>query len=108
MDIASIVGGISTLSAALLGWFVYRRSVSVDKTSAQAGIASNSVAGTAQAFEGLKQTIASMNTYIGVLENDRKINKEDTRVVVEQNKVMQKELNRLYRKYGNGDTSNGV
>lgn len=107
-DLTAIIGSISILSAATLGWFTYRRSVRVDESSERTGIASSNVAGTAQAFEGLKKTIDAMNTYITVLENDRKVAKEDVKLLTQQRDALQKELNRMYRKYGENGNGNGA
>lgn len=105
MDLTTIIGGVSTISATLLGWFIYRRSVRIDKVSEQTGIASDKTAGIAQAFEGLKEHIAGLNAFIAMLQEDSRIDKEDIKNLTIQRDALQKELNRMYRKYGeNGDS----
>lgn len=104
LDLATVIGVISTLSATALGWFIHKRQVRVDKVTEQAGIASGNTEGIAQAFEGLKKTIESMSTYITILENDKKVSKEDIRILTQQRDALQQELNRMYRKYGEDTT----
>lgn len=102
-----VVSGIAVgIPSFIIGFLVYRRSVKVDKISEQAGVASDKTAGIAQAFEGLRQHIAGLNAFIAILQADARIDKEDIKSLTAQRDALQKELNRMYRKYG--DNGNGT
>lgn len=104
----AVIATLAAISAILIPWFIYRRGGKAIKISEQSGIASSNTEGIAQAFEGLKKTIDSMSVYITILENDRKVSKEDIRILTVQRDVLQKELNRMYRKYGDNGLPNGI
>lgn len=96
-----IVSGIAVgIPAFIIGYLTYRRSVKVDKISEQSGIASDKTAGIAQIIEAMKAHIDALNEYIVVLHADNRVDKEDLKRVTEQRDALQKELNRMYRKYG--------
>lgn len=105
VELDKIITSVAVISGILVPWFVYRRSVKLDKISEQSGIASNNAAGVAQAFEGLKEHITGLNNFIAILQADSRVDKEDIKILTSQRDVLQKELNRMYRKYG--DDSNG-
>lgn len=95
--IASITIGLPSF---LLGYLAYRRSVRADKISEQSGIASNKTEGIAQALDGMNKLVVSLNAYILLLQADSAVDKEDIKILTIQRDTLQKELNRMYKKYG--------
>lgn len=92
------------LPATVLGLLAYRRSRKVDAVTEQAGVASESRAGTGQIIEGLNQLIDN-------LQDDNREFREELRRVIQrcdgvanERDALRREVNRLYRKYGeNGE-----
>jgi len=97
-----VLGVIAAGPAAAVGYLGYRRSKRADAVTEQLGIQSGSAQSIAQAFDGLNKVIAGLNTYIAILQADHAVDAEDIRRLTEQRDALQIELNRMYRKYGNG------
>jgi len=98
--VVSILIGLPSSIIALLG---LRRAFKADKVSEQLGAASGSAQSIAQAFEGLNKVIESLNAYILILQADKRVAAEDIKILTVQRDALQKELNRMYRKYGDSN-----
>lgn len=93
--IVAVVGAVVSLAIGILG---HRRSVSVDATSAQSGVASNHRAGTQQIIEGLNGLVNQLQE-----ENERLRTEAAGRAT--RLEAMTIEVARLRKKYAdNGDT----
>jgi ABC-type transporter Mla subunit MlaD len=99
------VGGVTTGIVALgLGVLTYKRSRAVDAIAAQSGAVSETRAGTTQVIDGLNQLIDQ-------LQDDNKEFRADIRnlttrfdVITQERDECRRQLNRLIRRYGDGDT----
>lgn len=110
-DLTTTLTIIGLISALVLSWLAHWRGGKVVKISEQAGIASDKTAGIAQVIEAMKIHIAGLNDYITILIADKSVDKEDIRRLTKQRDALQKELNRMYHKYGengNGNSQIGV
>lgn len=99
--VIAVAVGIPSATVAIWGLIRSRR---VDKISEQSGIASNKTAGVAQTIEAMRVHIAGLNDFIVILQASGRVKDEDIRILTKQRDALQKELNRMYRKYGdNGE-----
>lgn len=102
-----ITGFFGMFGGTILAYLAYRRSVKVDRISAQSGAVDSARAGTAQIIEGL-------NNLIDNLQEDNKAFREDLKHITGRleecmtaREVLKHELLRLRRKYGENGTEGG-
>jgi len=97
-----VLGVVAGTPAVIVGYLAYRRSRKADAATERLGIASGSAQSITQAFDGLNKVIDGLNMYIAILQADHAVDAEDIRRLTAQRDALQTELNRMYRKYGNG------
>lgn len=102
-EIDKVITSVAVISGILATWYGLSRSAKSDKISEQSGIASDKTAGVAQNIEAMRVHIDGLNTFIAALQADKKVDREDIRILTEQRDALQRELNRMYRKYGEDD-----
>lgn len=94
----------SPIAAVIAAYLVYRRSLHVDAVSAKTGVATESRAGQAQIMEGQQDFIAVLQEDNRLLRIEITTIKLDCRkeiaIVKSEVNALRKEVDRLYRKYG--------
>lgn len=99
-DNPATIGLVVGLPSFFIAYLGLKRAFKADRVSEKLGMASGQSQSIAQAFEGLEKVIEGLNMYILILQADRKVDREDVRRLTEQRDTLQKELDRMYKKYG--------
>lgn len=101
------IGILIGAPSAVLGYLGYLQSKKVDKRSEESGIASGKAEAIAQSIDGLNKVIVGLNSLVTALQADKQADAADIKylkdqvvVTTGQRDTLQKELNRMYRKYG--------
>jgi hypothetical protein len=104
----AMIGVVIGFPSAALGYLAYKRSRKVDAISAQSGAVSENRA-------GMTQIIESLNQLIDNLQDDNKSFRDDIRfltgrldVTLRERDDLRREVDRLYRRYGNGTPPGGM